>query len=103
MLIHLENADQFRETIKSGTVLLDFFATWCGPCKMLTPELEKFAERHPEVTVLKIDVDEYGEIAAIFNVNAVPTLLVFKDGEQKAASAGFKPLPQLEKFVFDAQ
>lgn len=102
MLIHLENAEQFKETIKSGTVLLDFFATWCGPCKMLTPELEKFAERHPDVTVLKIDVDDFGEIASIFNVNAVPTLLVFKDGEQKAISAGFKPLPQLERFVFDA-
>ncbi len=102
MLIHLENAEQFREIIKSGTVLLDFFATWCGPCKMLTPELEKFSEKHPDVTVVKIDVDEYGEIAAVFNVNAVPTLLVFKDGEQKAASAGFKPLPQLERFVFDA-
>ncbi len=102
MLIHLENAEQFKETIKSGTVLLDFFATWCGPCKMLTPELEKFAEKHPDVTVLKIDVDDFGEIASIFNVNAVPTLLVFKDGEQKAISAGFKPLPQLERFVFDA-
>lgn len=102
MLIHLENAEQFRETIKSGTVLLDFFATWCGPCKMLTPELEKFAEKHPDVTILKIDVDEYGEIAAVFNVNAVPTLLVFKDGAQKAISSGFKPLPALERFVFDA-
>ena len=102
MLVHLENAEQFREIIKSGTVLLDFFATWCGPCKMLTPELEKFAEKHPEITVLKIDVDEYGEIAAIFNVNAVPTLLVYKDGQQKAMSAGFKPLPQLERFVEEA-
>lgn len=102
MLVHLESAEQFREVIKSGTVLLDFFATWCGPCKMLTPELEKFAEKHPDVTILKIDVDDYGEIAAVFNVNAVPTLLVFKDGEQKAISSGFKPLPALERFVFDA-
>ena len=80
MLIHLESMEQFNETIKSGVTLVDFYATWCGPCKMLAPELEKLAELRPDVTVIKVDVDEFGMLASEYNVRAVPTLVLFKDG-----------------------
>ncbi len=99
MLIHLEKGQDFKSLIQNGVVLVDFFATWCGPCKMLSPELEKLAEKRSDVTVLKVDVDEHGEIAALFNVRAVPTLILFKDGANISQSAGFKPLASLEKFV----
>ena len=81
MLIHLGNKEQFKEVVSKGITLVDFFATWCGPCRMLTPELEKLAEKDQTINVLKIDVDEFQELAAQFNVRAVPTLVLFKDGQ----------------------
>ena len=99
MLIHLESMEQFNETIKSGVTLVDFYATWCGPCKMLAPELEKFAELRPDVTVIKVDVDEFGMLASEYNVRAVPTLVLFKDGYSLTSATGFRPEKQLEKFV----
>ena len=84
MLIHLEKGQDFKSLIQNGVVLVDFFATWCGPCKMLSPELGKLAEKRSDVTVLKVDVDEHSEIAALFNVRAVPTLILFKDGANRA-------------------
>lgn len=103
MLIHLGSVEQFAEITKSGIVLVDFFATWCGPCKMLSPELEKLAEKDPSINVLKVDVDEFGEIAAQFNVRAVPTLVLFKDGHALTQASGFRPLPSLEQFVNTAK
>lgn len=102
MLIHLENANQFNELVSKGVVLVDFFATWCGPCKMLSPELEKLSQE-TDVTIIKVDVDEFGQLAATYNVRAVPTLVLFKDGEPVAIGTGFKPLPSLLQFVNQAK
>ena len=99
MLIHLEKGQDFNTLIKNGVVLVDFFDTWCGQWKMLTPELEKLAEKRNDVTVLKVDIDQFEEIAAMYNVRVVPTLILFKDGANLSVSTGFKPVASLERFV----
>ncbi|MBO4703652.1 MAG: thioredoxin, partial [Bacilli bacterium] len=79
MLKHVNNRDEFNELIKEGTVLVDFFATWCGPCKMLSPVLEELSEES-NVLIVKVDVDEAGPLAAQYGIQAVPTLMLFKNG-----------------------
>lgn len=99
MLIHLEKGQDFKNLTQNGVTLVDFFATWCGPCRMLSPELEKLAEKRTDINVIKVDVDEFGELAALYNVRVVPTLVLLKDGANISVSSGFKPLASLEKFV----
>lgn len=85
------------ETVKNSekTVLLDFFADWCGPCRMVSPIVDEIAEEHPEFLVGKINVDEQPELAAAFSVMTIPTLVVMKNGEIVNRSAGARPKPQI--------
>lgn len=76
-------------------VLLDFFATWCGPCKLLAPVLDQIAEEHPEIKVCKVDVDENQELAAAFQVMSIPTLFVVKEGKVTAQAVGARSKKQL--------
>jgi len=81
-----------NEVIKSEkTVLVDFFATWCGPCRMIAPTLEKTAAEHPEIEVCKIDVDESPELAIRYGVESIPTLIVFEGGNIKNRALGAMP------------
>ncbi|MBR1847420.1 MAG: thioredoxin, partial [Bacilli bacterium] len=89
MIIHINNVDQYNELIAKGEVLVDFFATWCGPCNMLAPILEQVANENPELTIAKVDVDEVGALAQRYGVASIPTLLYFKDGELKNQGLGF--------------
>ena len=75
------NKQEFDELIKNEKVLVDFFATWCGPCKMIGPNIEKLAEVNADATVIKIDVDKHPEIAAVYGVQTIPTLIAFKKGQ----------------------
>ncbi len=89
--ITAENFEQ--EVMKSErVVLLDFFATWCGPCRMIGPIIEEIAEEEPSVKVGKIDVDQEGDLASQFQIFSIPTLVVVKDGKvvQKATGARSK-------------
>lgn len=89
--ITAENFEQ--EVMKSErVVLLDFFATWCGPCRMVGPIIEEIAEEEPSVKVGKIDVDQEGNLASQFQIFSIPTLVVLKDGKvvQKATGARSK-------------
>ena len=89
-----------NEVIKSErTVLVDFWATWCGPCKMLAPELEKLAAAHPEIDVAKVNVDENPDLAAAYHIAAIPTLLLFKGGKLAGQSVGYVDMAELEKLV----
>ena len=75
--------DNFAETIASGTVLVDFWAPWCGPCKVQGPILDKVADAVGDAAVIaKVNVDEHAPLAAQFGVRSIPTLLLFKDGEK---------------------
>jgi thioredoxin len=74
--------DNFDSTVESGVTLVDFWAEWCGPCRMMTPILDELAQEYADgVTVGKINVDDQGDLAAKFEVSSIPTLLVIKDGE----------------------
>lgn len=89
--------NEFQEATASGVVLVDFFATWCGPCKMLSPVLEELAEEMKgSVSIVKVDVDQDGKLAAQFGIMSVPTMIVFKDGKQAGQLQGFQPKPQLK-------
>ena len=99
MLKHINSAAEFEAEIKEGTVLVDFFATWCGPCKMLSPVLEEIAEENPNVSVLKIDVDEVGVLAARFGIQSIPTLMFFKNGQRVETRVGYQNKNQLLAFI----
>ena len=99
MLIHLEKNQDFKNLIKEGVTLVDFYADWCGPCKMLAPQLEQLAEKRQDINVIKIDVDQHEELAAEFNIRVVPTLILFKDGANINVSSGFKTAAALENLI----
>ena len=88
-ILHV-NQESFEKIIheSSNPVLVDFWATWCGPCRMLAPVLEEVAEERQDVTVCKVDVDEERELALEYGISSIPTLLVFKNGEVVKKSIG---------------
>lgn len=93
------NEDNFNELINSGEVLVDFFATWCGPCRMLSPVLEELSSDRLDVKIVKIDVDECPNIARMFGVMSIPTLILFKDGKEVAKENGFMPKEALVDWI----
>ncbi len=101
MIIHVDNLNEFNEKIASGRVLVDFFATWCGPCKMLSPILEEVDARGEagDLLIVKVDVDEAGEIAMKFGIQSIPTLILFENGKAVKNALGYMPKPQLLNFL----
>lgn len=100
-ILHLTE-DTFDETIKNakGPVLVDFWAAWCGPCKIIAPYLDQIAgELEGQATVAKVNVDENGDLSARFGVRSIPTLLVFKDGRVVEQAVGALPKEQIKSFV----
>lgn len=90
--------ENFNELVidAKGPVLVDFFATWCGPCKMLGPILEQVAEEMGDkVVIAKVDIDECMELAQEFGVMSVPTLIMFKEGAEVSRNIGFRGKPQI--------
>lgn len=84
------------EVLKSDkTVLLDFWASWCGPCKMVSPIVDQIADEHPEIKVGKVNVDEEQELAAEFKVMSIPSLFVVKDGKITNQAVGAMPKNQI--------
>lgn len=85
------------------SVLVDFYADWCGPCKMIAPVLAEVAKENPDVTVAKVNVDELGELAQRYGVMSIPTLIAFKDGKKVNQAIGFVPKPNLQRLADSAK
>lgn len=96
MAVFSVNSENF-ETIKNSekTVLLDFYADWCGPCRMVSPIVDEIAEENPQYVIAKVNVDEQPELAQMFGVSSIPTLVVLKNGEVANISVGARPKTQI--------
>lgn len=88
--------ENFQEEIKTGLVLVDFFATWCGPCKMQSAVLEEIGN---EVKIIKVDVDQHESLAREYSVMSIPTLILFKDGAVVTKNVGFMPKQALLSLI----
>lgn len=99
----LNELDFNSEINKPNLTVIDFYADWCGPCKMLAPFLEQLSEQNTDVNWAKIDVEESQALAARYSVSSIPTIIFFKNGKEIERSVGFKPIEELEKIVDKAK
>lgn len=99
-VLHVDRS-QFDEVVLQSEVpvLVDFYADWCGPCRALAPALNQLAQETPGAKVVKINVDSNQELAVRYQVNAIPTLLVFNNGREAARHTGLASLPQLKALI----
>jgi len=89
---HIKTQAEFEALIKeNNNVIIDFYATWCGPCKMLAPIFEQVAAEKENVTFVKVDVDEAGELANLFGITSIPTVVYIKNEKMALRELGFKP------------
>ncbi len=99
-ITEITTANFQNEVVNSkGTVLIDFWATWCGPCRMLSPIVDDVAATHPELKVGKVNIDEQPDLANQFNVMSIPTLIVFKDGQKVNESVGLVAKEKIEELI----
>ena len=90
----------FEDTVKSGIVLLDFWAEWCGPCKMIAPILDEIAEEYAgKLTVAKLNIDENPNTPPKFGIRGIPTLMLFKNGEIASRQVGAAPKQKLQQWI----
>lgn len=91
-MVKVVNESEFVNEISNGVVVVDFFATWCSPCKMLSPVIDSLAEEmKDQVKFIKVDVDEAGKVADEYNITNIPAVVIFKDGQKEDMLVGFSP------------
>ncbi len=99
MIKHYSKEEDFNEIIKNK-VLVDFYADWCGPCKMLAMEIEKAASEI-DIDIVKVNVDEEEDIARKYGVMSIPTLILFENGQELKKTIGFMPKDKIKEFIED--
>ena len=99
MIVHVNSLEEFNEKIAKGRVLVDFFATWCGPCKMLAPELEDLDIEGLDLKIIKVDVDELPSLAGQFRVSSIPSLFLLENGKAVKSARGYRNKNQLLDFL----
>lgn len=103
MSVRLISSKDFNEVLKEKIVFVDFFAKWCGPCKMISPIIDNISNDITDVTFVKVDIDESSELANMFGIMSIPTLLIFKDGKLVNKSVGFMSKDEIIKFIDEAK
>jgi thioredoxin 1 len=98
-MLEVMNKTQFAEEINADVVLVDFYAPWCGPCKMIAPALEELSKEMTDVKFLKVNADELKDIADEYGIMSIPTLLLFKGGEVVDKKIGFFPKEVIKEFI----
>ncbi len=100
-IVHVSDASFDEDVLgASGPVLVDFWAAWCGPCKMIAPVLDELAKEYAgKIKICKMDVDANKETPTKFNIRGIPTLMVFKDGNAEGTKVGALSKPQLKEFI----
>lgn len=100
----IKSTEEYDALLKNNkSVFVDFYADWCGPCKMAGPVVEALAGIHTGVKFVKVNVDNNPEIAQRYGIMSIPTMIAFKNGEQVATSLGFRPQEELEEMVKTAE
>jgi thioredoxin 1 len=95
--------NEFDAATAKGVVLVDFYADWCGPCKMITPILEQLNDEYDgKLNIIKVDVDAEGGLAQKYGIMSIPTLMLFKDGDVVGQVLGFQAKPMLKQFIAKA-
>ncbi|MDI9519320.1 MAG: thioredoxin [Bacillota bacterium] len=103
-MIVIKSVQEYEKVLaENKSVLVDFYADWCGPCKMIAPVLEEVAKEVPDVKIAKVNVDSLGELAQRYGVMSIPTLIAFKDGKAVNQAVGFLPKPNLIKLAESAK
>lgn len=103
MVNHIGDANFASEVLNSkGIVVVDFFATWCAPCKMLAPILEELQSEMSDIKVFKVDVDQSPQISGQYGIQSIPTIKIFKDGAEVDTKVGFVPKQQLKESIEEA-
>jgi thioredoxin 1 len=97
------NSAEFETAVANGVVLVDFYADWCGPCKMIAPILEQIQDEYEgKLEIIKVDVDAEGGLAQKYSIMSIPTLMLFKDGDVVGQVLGFQAKPMLKQFISKA-
>ena len=91
--------NEFNEAVANGTTVVDFYADWCGPCKMLGPVMETVSKKVADVNFYKVNVDESEEVAAKYGIMSIPSVFMFKDGKVVAKTVGFMPEEDLTNWI----